>query len=165
MGVDSDDASSRGIEVGIKVENRIDIADKTVTCVGGIEQLYEGGGALNRTVINSILRVGSVIDVEDEEFAVFCNHGLETQLFVVGTFVNQFVLRLVSIETVPVNAVVICAVFGGNGVGAGEAIVEKACAIVFPGDTGEPAPFKSFGGILFGIDGSDFDFLLVAAAS
>ena len=69
--VDGDDASAGCVEVGIKVENRAGIANEVVTGVGLVEQSDEWCGAFDRAVINAILRVGAVIDVEDEEFAIF----------------------------------------------------------------------------------------------
>ena len=77
IGVDGDDAAAWCIQVGIEVKDRAGIANEVVTGVGIVEQSDEWCGAFDRAVINAILRVGAVIDVEDEEFAIFGYEGVE----------------------------------------------------------------------------------------
>jgi len=165
VNIDSYDSSARGIQVGMEIENRVNIANKVVESIGIVKQSDEMVGAFHRSVTNAILGVGAVIDLHDEKFAVLGNKWIKTQFFVIGAFVDEPVLRLGCAELVPVNTIVVGLVFGRDGVWVGEAIVEKAGAVVLPGDTREPAPFKSLGGILLGINVADFDFLLVASAS
>ena len=65
----------------------------------------------------------------------------------------------------PVKTIVVGLVFGGDGVWVGEAIVEKAGAVVLPGDVSEFAPFECFIVVPAGIDVADFDFPAVASAA
>jgi len=64
---------------------------------------------------------------------------------------------------VPVDAVVVVAVFGFDGIGVREAVVKEALVIMLPGDAGEPAPFDCLVIVTAGIDMSDFYLLPVAA--
>ena len=63
------------------------------------------------------------------------------QFFVVGTLINKQVFGLGGSELVPIDAVVVCQVFGRHRVGFGVAIIEETFVVVFPCDTGESAPF------------------------
>ena len=75
--VDGDDASAGCVQVGIEIEDCADVADESISGVGVVQQSDEWVGAFDRAVINAILRVGAVIYVEDEEFAVFGYEGIE----------------------------------------------------------------------------------------
>ena len=64
--IDSNDTSTRGVEVGIKVKDRVNITNEVIAGVGIIEQSYKWTAAFNGTIINTVLRIGAMVYIENE---------------------------------------------------------------------------------------------------
>ena len=63
--VDGNDVSAWGIEVGVEIEDRADVCDKFITCVGIVEEFDERFCALNRAVIDSIFSVAAAMYIKN----------------------------------------------------------------------------------------------------
>ena len=165
-GVDGDEATTRGLEVGEEPEHRSVIAHEVVAGVEVVEQFdHRGAGLLKILIEEPVPRIRALADREQQVVAIIGHARAEAPLGLVLALVHQPVGRLRRAHGVEVDLLELVhrrqRGTGFRGVVAG---VVEARAVFGPRDAGELHPFDAVGQFLAGGHIADANLLPVTAA-
>ncbi len=87
--IDGDNASSRGVKVGVEIEEGTIIADKIVAGVGFVEQVYKGLFAGYFSIVDAIFRVSAMPDIKEQVVAILGDKWVKAEFFGVGSLKGE----------------------------------------------------------------------------
>ncbi len=158
--VDLDELSARRFQVSLKPEACAFIADERVSRIEIVEQLHDGGIlGFEILEIDTRLNFRALEDRDNEIIAILANVAAKEPILLIGTFVNEHIIRLRRAEFVKVNFLKVISAFQRVPLRFVVTAIEKSLAVARPGNTGKLHPLEIVGKILHRFDVANFPFL------
>src|SRR5215813_13395563 len=159
--VNRNDAASRGVQVGAEPEDRAIVADEVVRGFEFVDQFDDlGVRRLKVFKKNSVSRISSLPDIDDQIAPVFGDLAAESPFLLVFALVDQNVFGLRRAEAVVEELLIVVRVFELSLlVRLVVAAIEKSFAVRRPRRAGELHPFNRIGEVIPSLDLASLPFL------